>query len=643
QIEATESFKFHSCFDGFQCSKLKVPLDYFNGTFPKETVSIAVAKLPAKVPVDDPRYGGPIFINPGGPGGSGVWQALNSARDLQLIVDAWPTPSRSADDGGDDDKYFDIIGFDPRGINNTEPAANCGRSTAATWSWALRESTEGNLDNSDAALGRLWAMEHASGASCKLASEASGGFDIKQYMTTASVARDMLQMVEKHDEYNAAVVARLQATQPSSNDPGTWSTRSKPSPSPKLQYLGFSYGTYLGSTFASMYPDRVGRVILDGVVNSDDYDEALGGNELADNEKAMASFYTFCVLAGPEICPLTTLTSTARDIEDRVQSILASLYHTPLQLPSTFGPEILTYSDVRNVIFISLYSPHILFPFVAQLLSALYPPDPNSPVLTYVAAAFQYAHTYDCSATPDSPIFMTSTAQHSILCADIPSLTSSNLTSFQSFYTTQTSISPTSGAIWSLIRLSCTAWPIRPIHRFTSPFGASNTHHPILFMTNTADPVTPLRSAHIMSSRFPGSRVLVQDAAGHCALTNPTPCVVLHVKAYFQSGDLPPRDTLCSFASTSPFFLNSLDAESRFHRSVDELFAVGDDEVEIEELKLNRRDDVVKEEAERVGIEAWSAAGRFSRAAAVSGVGLGRWRAGWRAGRAVEGALGRGF
>lgn len=68
QIKASEDLRFHQCFDLYECAKLKVPLDYFNGTYPDESVSIAITKLPAKVPVHDRRYGGPILINPGGPG-----------------------------------------------------------------------------------------------------------------------------------------------------------------------------------------------------------------------------------------------------------------------------------------------------------------------------------------------------------------------------------------------------------------------------------------------------------------------------------------------------------------------------------------------------------------------------------------------
>ena len=77
-------------------------MDWWNGTN-NATVSLAVIKLPADVPVTDPRYGGPVLINPGGPGGSGVNLALSSGKSIQETI------------GGE--KVFDIISFDPRGTS----------------------------------------------------------------------------------------------------------------------------------------------------------------------------------------------------------------------------------------------------------------------------------------------------------------------------------------------------------------------------------------------------------------------------------------------------------------------------------------------------------------------------------------------
>lgn len=324
---------------------MSLPLDYFdstNGTYPDSTISVAITKLPARVPNDDPRYGGPILLNPGGPGGPGASFALAIGETIQWVVDSASSPAESATEA----RYFDIIGFDPRGIGETEPSATCISDPAAAWSWKLRESEEGILGSSDAALGRLWSKTHAFGSSCKLAMDAEDGPDIKQFMTTAFVARDMLEIVERHAEYNAHQIA--QAT----HNTGRRARRSisaLPRYTPgqaKLQYWGFSYGTVLGSTFASMLPDRVGRIVLDGVVNEWDYHHSLGNGSLVDNEKAMESFYSYCLNSEYENCPLRGNATTTAEIKNHSERILKGLYHNPFILSSAEGPEVITY--VRN-------------------------------------------------------------------------------------------------------------------------------------------------------------------------------------------------------------------------------------------------------------------------------------------------------
>lgn len=549
-IPAKTSLEFRPCYSGFECARLRVPLDYFNGTYPEEYVTIALAKLPAKVPIDDPRYGGPILINPGGPGGSGVTLALFEAQHIQTVVDAADSPSVTQ--GSSSAKYFDVIGFDPRGIGNTEPSATCMPDSASAWSWTLRESTEGTLDSSNAALGRLWSMQQAYGASCLNNMVAKGGPDIKQYINTASVATDMITIIERHADYVATQIRKnLHCGRKTANDSQV--------EKPKLQYWGFSYGTYLGTTFASMYPDRVGRLILDGVVNSDDYDMSLGGNELHDTEKAMNSFYSFCVSAGPERCPLTTLNSTTKDIEDRLHRIVQSLYHNPIPIDTDNGPEILTYSDARVLIFASLYSPMGTFPSLAYIFKAI--EDKNHEIIDQYMGFFRSTHVYSCGIAPVAPAGL-DVPTYAVLCSDGPSKANVTIEEFEKTWKKLESISPSIGSMWSMLAMKCASWKIRALHRYRGAFGG-NTSHPILFITTTADPVTPLRSAHIMSSRFPGSTVLVQDSAGHCSISTPTPCTFKHIRAYYQTGVVPKTNTFC-VPPRSDFSLNSTHPDSPF-------------------------------------------------------------------------------
>lgn len=539
-------------------------MDYFNGTFPDHTISLAIVKLPAKVAIDDPRYGGPILINPGGPGGPGASFAAIAGRAIQTFVD----PALDPASAGDDARFFDIIGFDPRGIGETEPAAACISDPAAAWAWRLREGEEGILGSSDAALGRLWSMTHAFGSSCGMAVEAQDGSDIKRYMTTAFVARDMLEIVEKHAEYVAHKVSQASHNMGKRAGCHRTSRTNYEAGKAKLQYWGFSYGTILGSTFASMFPDRLGRVVLDGVVNTWDYDRSLGNGSLVDNEKAMESFYSYCLLSGPETCPLatgnaTSATSTAA-IKERTEKILQSLYHSPLMLASADGPEVVTYSDIKSIIFSSIYQPLYMFKLLARLLSEI--ELGRGEFLDSFAEIFRQTHTLSCGingtvttagpAAGDVPTL-------AVLCADGIEVQDTTLEDFTEYWHLLRNMSTAAGDIWSTLRLKCASWTIRANYRFEGEFGG-NTSHPILFVSNTADPVTPLRSGRIMHARFPESALLINDQAGHCSFSAKNLCAFGKIRQYFQTGDLPNDNTLC-VPPPSAFSLNSTDPTSPFY------------------------------------------------------------------------------
>jgi pimeloyl-ACP methyl ester carboxylesterase len=536
-------------------------LDYFNGSHPKKRVSVAIAKLPAKIPVADKRYGGPILLNPGGPGGPGAQFALSAAKSIQYIVDATSDPASA----GKDARFFDIIGFDPRGIGETEPLAKCISDPAAAWSWRLREIEEGILGSSDAALGRLWAMSHAFGSSCALAKGGEDDPDIKQYVATAFVAQDMLQIVEKHAEYVAEQV--LQATRDNSRQlvDCDSSDASPVSAEAKLQYWGFSYGTLLGSTFASMFPNRIGRVVLDGVVNDWDYKHSLGKGSLRDNERAMEAFYSYCLLSGPQVCPLAenNATSTVK-IKERTQKIVRSLYHSPLSLTSAEGPGIITYSDVKSIIFSIIYQPLLGFELLGRLLSQI--EIGHGEYIDWLSESTRHGHTLSCGvngtvnpgihAVDDVPTY-------AVLCSDGVDQQNIGLDDFVELWHGMQNISTAAGDVWAMLGMKCANWKIRASYKFDGPFGG-NTSHPILFVSNTADPVTPLRSGRVMSSKFSESGLLINDQAGHCSFSDKNLCAFGKIKQYFQTGSLPASKTLC-VPPPSAYSLNSTDPDSPFY------------------------------------------------------------------------------
>ncbi|KAL1651313.1 hypothetical protein SLS58_000652 [Diplodia intermedia] len=571
-IPSTKHLAFQPCYRDFRCTRVQLPLDWWNGTFPDRHVSLAVTMLPAKVPVTDPRYGGPVLLNPGGPGGSGVDLVTARGLAIQTLIDSPVDPASEAPENSTS-KYFDVVGFDPRGIGRTTPGAHCFRSAAIRESWNLRLDSQGILGSSDAVLGRRWSMVNALGASC--AGRHDEG-DVKHYVTTASVARDMLEVAELFGQYREAetwriltedaiemceargVCASLQL--PEIYVPGT----------EKLQYWGFSYGTLLGSTFASMFPDRVGRLVLDGVVHGSNYMKTLWSDNLDDTEKTMQAFYDRCAEAGPTACPLADGNSTAADIQSKALAVLDKMYHNPISVKGEF-PEIVTWSDVRLFMFIALYEPLQAFPRMAEMLAAVARGDEDGEMEDYLTGK----HFFACAAKGnDTDIAQVDgEASMAIMCSDGDPQDFLDMDGMEEHWRKLDAISPSVGAMWAGHRMNCANWKFRPLYRFTDfkPEFGGDTANPILWIGNTADPVTPLVNAHKMKSLFPGSEVLTQNSPGHCSLAAYSPCTVGYIRNYFNKGSLPAPDTLCE-----PVEIPFVDPSPELHLlSADEMQAMG--------------------------------------------------------------------
>ncbi|MFF5206525.1 alpha/beta hydrolase [Streptosporangium sp. NPDC000396] len=189
-----------------ECATLRVPLDYSN---PYQTISLALNRIRGKVSRDH-NHLGVLLVNPGGPGASGRSLARHVAAQL---------PAGLAD-------RFDIIGFDPRGVGDSEPALRCV-DPAKYYAPPRPDYVPGNEREEAVLVAR--AREYA---------EACGNrwSWVLPHMSTENSARDMDAIREALGE-------------------------------PKISYLGYSYGSYLGAVYATLFPDRVKRLVLDSVVD----------------------------------------------------------------------------------------------------------------------------------------------------------------------------------------------------------------------------------------------------------------------------------------------------------------------------------------------------------------------------------------
>ncbi|KAJ0122112.1 hypothetical protein J7T55_002624 [Diaporthe amygdali] len=504
-ITPSKKLEWHSCFDGeYDCARLKVPMDWLEPDNGRHVV-LAVVRLQATEKND---YKGPVFFNPGGPGGSGIWALKDHGAQLQAVVG----------------RNFDIVTFDPRGVGASVPRIECWDSAQKRQNWAMQETPV--IDSHPGVMYDVWARAAAFSQACEQSHNATG---LLQHVGTASHARDMLEILDQMGE-------------------------------DKLQYWGFSYGTILGGTFAAMYPDRVGRLVSDGNV---DYEEWYNGrhiNSVRDADSVMAAFYSLCHKAGPLNCAFHG--SSPYDIEERHQAVLERLRVQPIiYMPETgFGselPEIITFSKIRKLAATSLYRPNYYFTHLAKILAGLEKGDGRA----YYDFVTRYGLPFSdvCSALhipPEEPL--TSVGEGSddafpmILCADGKSLPTSPA-EFEEHVEEMQRVSHSNGAIVVKDRIACAGRQVRPKWSFKGPFEAK-TSHPILYVANMADNITPLVSARNNSAGFEDSVVLVQNSYGHTSLAAPSVCTAKAIREYFQSGTLPRDGTTCE-PETLPFDL----------------------------------------------------------------------------------------
>lgn len=169
------------------------------------------------------------------------------------------------------------------------------------------------------------------------------------YVTTPAVAHDLLTFIE----------AEAEEVGQSPSDAKLWA-------------YGVSYGTVIGSTFASMFPDRVGRMILDGVLNAEQY----YNNEWTDNvdqmDEAIEKFSSFCHSAGPEKCSFWG--PTPANITARIDEIIRRLQNHPVPLSMVRSqelPTMVTCFDLKALFLNAIYSPLANFPVMADVLHQL--------------------------------------------------------------------------------------------------------------------------------------------------------------------------------------------------------------------------------------------------------------------------------
>ncbi|PKK44721.1 hypothetical protein CI102_12153 [Trichoderma harzianum] len=460
------------CFDDFTCSKLEVPLDYSNKSL--GTTSIAFIKLAGKnATIESPS----IIINSGGPGGSGVDLLLtNQALASQMFGD-----------------QYNVISYDPRGVNNSGLTVDCFSGNTEARLVFNRLHRTGSTNVSSTSFEEQYYSSSIYGDWCNNAvqNESTHGY----YVTTPAVAQDLLTFIEAEAEL---------AGQPPSDA--------------KLWFYGISYGTVVGATFASMFSDRVERMILDGVLDAEQYYDNTWKDSVDQMDEAMEKFSSLCHSAGPGKCSFWG--PTPANITARMNNIIRQLQNHPVPIsgvPSRDTPTLVTYSDLKALFVTTIYNPLLSFPGMADILHQV-----ERGNVSALAGMF-------------SGQDITSDAGRIIQCTDSYRRNKlATIEEFKSYAEYTVSKSKYIGDIWPIV-----------VETILLNGLGKPTPFPILVASNTIDPITPLSWARRTSSRFPGSVLLLQEGIGHTVVNQGgSDCYFEHVQAYLQ-GIVPPSNTIC--------------------------------------------------------------------------------------------------
>ncbi len=542
-IVPSRDLRYVPCFGRYQCARLLLPMDWAASEERRwdYTVAIALMKLPANTStITDSRYGGELYINPGGPGVSGVESVRRLGDYVDQIVNT-------------ETKAYDIVGFDPRGVVHSTPRLSCfgdgnvqGRN--------LFGLTEGTYGWSESALPKVWARAEAFARMCDPGNQTTEEAVLKRHMSTANVARDLLAIIERSGDLRAARIEEaltLTDKRVELRDLDHLRALKNQAGQETLQYWGFSYGTEIGGHFASMFPDRVGRMVLDGNGDFPDYLSGHWMSFLNDTDASLATLFTSCFAAGRDKCALFR-SGGPKAIEDDVMSMLNELKANPLPFweDGMKYPELLTYEMVIEAMFVATYKPYAHFPPLAAALAAMMNRENlNMSSIRYfvpqqgIRCSDEHCTSADCAYEDEAWYHEPNAA---ISCGDTAAAQlNRSFADFQSWASALHQQSKIFGGYFaSDSTMACHKWPTPPSFHFAGPFGGQ-TNHPILFVGNVLDPISPVRNALNMAALFDEGVALTTNAGGHCSPAAPSLCTALHIRKYFQTGELPKPGTVC--------------------------------------------------------------------------------------------------
>src|SRR4051794_15355930 len=444
----------------YGCGRIEVPISYRDAGGP--TLPLFLVKV---VLAGQANRIGSLVVNPGGPGASGADAAIGLG--LTMPEDVL--------------RRFDLVGFDPRGVGLSTPVE------------CISDSTKEQLEASEprpvttAQLDEAFGIAKTVAAGCaKKYGDALGAF------STVATARDM-------DRIRQAV----------GDD--------------KLSYLGYSYGTTLGSTYAELFPGNIRALVLDGVVDPDADEKSDAEASAAGLEKGFDAFAANCTSL-PAGCPI------GADPRAAVTDLVAQAEKAPIPSARQGETRQATAGIVLGGVLAALYDTS-MWPQLAQALAAAQKGDSQG--------LFSLADGY-AGRLKNGTYSNQLDANVAINCAD----TDENFSEAEvrGLAADWNQKSPFFGAGAATGLYTCTAWQAArtPLPKRK----AVDTATPILVVGNTGDPVTPYPGAQDMAKDLKDDVLLTWQGQGHTSYPK-TPCVTTAVDAYLLDLTVPPNGQTC--------------------------------------------------------------------------------------------------
>ena len=445
------------CAGGFECGTVEVPVDY--AAPGGDTIELSVNRRPA----DGKSPQGVLIVNPGGPGASGVSYAPQAAAQFGPEVLA----------------AYDVVGFDPRGVADSEPV-ECLDDAGVDELLASDPDpdTTVEVDETERLL-----TDFAAGC-------AADAGALLPHLSTTDVARDL--------DVIRAVMGDDQ-----------------------LHYYGASYGTFIGAVYAELFPETVGRVVLDGAIDPALDIEEVNKEQAAGFETALRAYVGNCV-AQPQ-CPL------GDDLDagvERIGSFLDDLDAEPL--PAGSGRE-LTQSLGLYGIALPLYV-ESYWPVLDQALTQAF--DGDGVALLALADAYWGRTASGYTSNMAQVIY-------AVNCLDDPS--DATVADIEASIPAFEQAAPTFGRTFAWSPLACAQWPAEaaaPVPDIDAEGAA-----PIMVVGTTRDPATPYEWAQSLADQLDSGVLLTREGDGHTGYGQGNTCIDATVDDYLVDGAVPAADS----------------------------------------------------------------------------------------------------